>query len=85
MTTTTIESSQVTWTVYPLGALNDSYEAYCADGDGFVSVEAEKSGKFVLLDQGDFVASFSSREEALEEAQKYLATEYPSIFEDVRE
>lgn len=54
---------------------------YCADGDGFVTVQPTDDGFIVAVDQGDAVGKFGSLREALMAAQHILATDYPGIYE----
>lgn len=58
------------------------YGSYCADGDGFVSVELLVDGTIRLLDQGDYMLDLSSNlEEAIQQATEYLKEQYPEIHE----
>lgn len=58
------------------------YGHYCADGDGFVSVELMVDGTIRLLDQGDYMKDLSSNlEEAIQEATEYLKEQYHEIHE----
>lgn len=58
------------------------YGSYCADGDGFVSVELLVDGSIRLLDQGDYMLDLSSNlEEAIQQATEYLKEQYPEIHE----
>ena len=58
------------------------YGSYCADGDGFVSVELLVDGQIRLLDQGDYMKDLSSNlEEAIQQATEYLKEQYPEIHE----
>lgn len=58
------------------------YGHYCADGDGFVSVELLVDGTIRLLDQGDYMLDLSPNlKEAIQEATEYLKEQYPEIHE----
>ena len=58
------------------------YGSYCADGDGFVSVELLVDGSIRLLDQGDYMKDLSPNlEEAIQQATNYLCDEYPDIYD----
>ena len=58
------------------------YGHYCADGDGFVSVELLVDGQIRLLDQGDYMKDLSPNlEEAIQQAKEYLKEQYPEIHE----
>ena len=58
------------------------YGSYCADGDGFVSVELLVDGSIRLLDQGDYMLDLSPNlEEAIQQATEYLKEQYPEIHE----
>ena len=58
------------------------YGSYCADGDGFVSVELLVDGSIRLLDQGEYMLDLSSNlEEAIQQATEYLKEQYPEIHE----
>ena len=82
----TINSSKIEWEVFPVnGAIH-----YCADGDGFVTLEQyeDDNGEnyWVLCDQGSPVADINcfgenqSLGDALEIAQNYLAATYNEVF-----
>ena len=53
---------------------------YCADGDGFVTVQPVDD-HFVVAEQGDAVSVHHTLREALMAAQHILATDYPGIYE----
>lgn len=58
------------------------YGSYCADGDGFVSVELLVEGSIRLLDQGDYMLDLSPNlEDAIQQATEYLKEQYPEIHE----
>lgn len=58
------------------------YGSYCADGDGFVSVELMVDGSVRLLDQGEYMLDLSSNlDEAIQQATEYLKEQYPEIHE----
>ena len=58
------------------------YGSYCADGDGFVSVELMVDGSIRLLDQGEYMLDLSSNlDEAIQQATEYLKEQYPEIHE----
>lgn len=78
----TIDSSKITWTIYPADSYELFSDQYCADGDGIVTVKAMKCGCFVLSDEIDFLASFKTLAEALEGGQSVLANDYPWVFEE---
>ena len=54
---------------------------YCADGDGFVVVEASK-GQYTVSDQGDIVMTADSEELAFDAANDILKENYPEIYEE---
>lgn len=76
-TVRTIESSKLEWEVFPFA----DHTAFCADGDGIVSLE-QYADHYLLLDQGDVIARMPNGflSDALETAQKYLAATYPVVF-----
>lgn len=87
----TIDSSKLEWEIFPT---SDTTVTYCADGDGFVTLE-ETLNEFdgtpwwTLCDQGDPVGEIGVNEpktlaEALEIAQNYLAATYNGIFQEMR-
>ena len=78
----TINSSKITWTIYPGDSYEMFTEQYCADGDGIVTVKAMKCGCFILSDELEFLASFKTLTEALEGGQMWLANDYPWVFEE---
>jgi hypothetical protein len=79
-----VNSSKLEWEIFPQlsAGPDDCQTIYCADGDGFVSVEAYAGNFYVLSDQGDPVADIEgkTRAEVLEIAQNYLAATYPAVF-----
>jgi hypothetical protein len=78
----TIDSSKITWTIYP--ADEYSLESYCADGDGLVQIKSNKSGSFDLYDELELLANFTSLSAALEGGQMWLANDYNEVFQSVR-
>lgn len=86
----TINSSKIEWEIFEA---NKGFPlSYCADGDGFVSLEQyEDDGAiwWTLCDQGDPIADLNTMGEgqsladALEIAQNYLAATYNEIFKDL--
>lgn len=76
-TTRTYYSSKLEWEVFPFA----DHTAFCADGDGFVSLE-QYADHYMLLDQGDVIARLPNGflSDAIEEAQNYLAATYPAVF-----
>ena len=55
---------------------------FCADGDGFVSVQVQKDGSIRLLDQGDYMRDLSSDiDEAIKQATDYLREQWPNIYD----
>jgi hypothetical protein len=80
----TINSSKITWTIYPADTWEGYIEQYCADGDGIVTIKAMHCGCFVLSDEIEFLASFKTLTEALEGGQMWLANDYPWIFEEAQ-
>lgn len=56
--------------------------AYCADGDGFVSVEQYADDYFTVLEQGEPIATFTTIGDAIARAEQYIAENYPHMFED---
>lgn len=54
---------------------------FCADGDGFVSVEVLGDGSIRLLDQGEYMRDLSSDiDEAIKQATDYLREQWPNIY-----
>ena len=82
----TINSSRLNWEIFPQTD-HECRVIYCADGDGFVSIEeyVYPDGEvwYSLMDQGEPVAMLEkiSLEEALERAQSYLAATYNHVFQ----
>jgi hypothetical protein len=87
----TIDSSKLEWEIFP----NDEGGlTYCADGDGFVTLEQaafdDGTPWWTLNDQGSPVgeigtfAETKTLAEALEIAQDYLAATYNEIFQNMR-
>lgn len=76
-TVRTIHSSKLEWEVFPFA----DHTAFCADGDGFVSLE-QYADHYLILDQGDVVARLPNGflSDALETAQSYLAATYHGVF-----
>lgn len=60
---------------------DDGATVYCADGDGFVTVESDEHGWWYINDQGEPVAEFDNLRAALMAAQSYLAATYHAIYE----
>jgi hypothetical protein len=87
----TINSSKIEWEIFT--AHKDFPLSYCADGDGFVTLEQyedDNGGTYwVLCDQGSPIADINclnenhSLADALEIAQNYLAATYNEIFKDL--
>lgn len=80
----TINSSKITWTIYPADAHSDFLESYCADGDGLVQVKQTPTGRFELFDEMERLASFDTLAEALEGGQMWLANDYNEVFQSAR-
>lgn len=78
----TIDSSQITWTIYPSDSWQCSAVQYCADGDGMVEVKLMRDGVYLLDEQGDKVAEFTTLAEALEAGQELLKRGYTWAFEE---
>jgi len=81
----TVNSSKLEWEIFPQITAVESRDCrviYCADGDGFVSVEAYDGDFYTLSDQGDPVSDFENATlaDVLEAAQNYLAATYPAVF-----
>lgn len=54
---------------------------FCADGDGFVSVQVLTDGSIRLLDQGEYMRDLSSDiDEAIKQATDYLREQWPNIY-----
>ena len=54
---------------------------FCADGDGFVSVQIQKNGSIRLLDQGEYMLDLSADvDEAIKQATDYLREQWPNIY-----
>jgi hypothetical protein len=83
----TIDSSKITWTIYP-GDLGCNVRSFCADGDGIVVVEEYADNVYALCDQNDRVQVWRDVETpeqlaaVLEVAQAHLEANYPEIYED---
>lgn len=79
-----VKSSKLEWETFPqlVTGPDDCQTIYCADGDGFVAVEAYAGNFYILTDQGDPIADLEdkTRAEVLEIAQNYLAATYPAVF-----
>lgn len=54
---------------------------YCADGDGFVTVDFDEFGHWYVSDQGEPVAEFDNMRDAFMAAQSVLAANYHAIYE----
>ena len=80
----TIDSSKITWTIYPADEHDDFLESYCADGDGLVQVKQNKQGRFDLYDEMEQLASFDTLAQALEGGQMWLANDYNEVFQSAR-
>ena len=80
----TIDSSKITWTIYPRDEDDSFLESYCADGDGLVQVKKNKQGRFELYDEMEQLASFDTLAEALEGGQMWLANDYNEVFQSAR-
>ena len=80
----TIDSSKITWTIYPADEDSDFLESYCADGDGLVQVKQNKQGRFDLYDEMEQLASFDTLAQALEGGQMWLANDYNEVFQSAR-
>jgi len=80
----TIDSSKITWTIYPADEDSDFLESYCADGDGLVQVKQNKQGGFDLYDEMEQLASFDTLAQALEGGQMWLANDYNEVFQSAR-
>lgn len=80
----TINSSRLTWTVYP-SQYSDVSEVYCADGDGLVSVNKRLSGVYyVTCEFSEAIQGiYESLEEALAKGEALLLEHYPEIYEEV--
>lgn len=84
----TINSSSLSWEIFPN---KDGSITYCADGDGFVTVEQITTEHgitwyHITESQGEPVADLEDVTllEALEIAQNYLAATYNGIFQAIR-
>jgi hypothetical protein len=75
-------NTQLEWTTVD-GDINRQgfIRAYCADGDGFVSVEKYANDCFTVLEQGEAVATFTTMKDAIEYAEKYIQENYPHMFD----
>ena len=80
----TINSSKITWTIYPADDHSDFLQSYCADGDGLVQVKQTPTGRFELFDEMERLASFDTLAEALEGDQMWLANDYNEVFQSAR-
>lgn len=80
----TIDSSKITWTVFPSMTREEPANIYCADGDGILQVVAY-ADRIELLDQLDVCNTWPADADmgaVLEAAQAYLAATYHEIYED---
>jgi hypothetical protein len=80
----TIDSSKITWTVFPSTTREEPAAIYCADGDGILQVVAY-ADRIELLDQLDVCNTWSAGADiaaVLEVAQAYLEANYAEIYED---
>jgi hypothetical protein len=78
----TINSSKITWTIYPSDSWQDFTELYCADGDGMLTVQHMRDGSFIVDEQGEVLSHFDNLVDALEAAQAHLLVAYPCVFEE---
>ena len=82
----TIDSSKITWTIYP-GDLGCNVRSFCADGDGRGVVEEYADNVYALCDQNDRVQVWRDVETpeqlaaVLEVAQAHLEANYPEVYE----
>jgi hypothetical protein len=82
----TIDSSKITWTIYP-GDLGCNVRSFCADGDGMVVVEEYADNVYALCDQNDRlqmwrdVVTPEQLAAILEVAQAHLEANYPEVYE----
>jgi hypothetical protein len=54
---------------------------YCADGDGFVVVEAS-NGQYAVSDQGELVMTTTNEGLAFDAANNILEEHYPAVYEE---
>lgn len=87
MKLSTIDSSKITWTIYP-GDEGSSIRTICADGDGIVTVEEHADNVYSLYDQNERIETWFGVETpeqllaVLEFAQAHLQANYPEVYED---
>jgi len=83
----TIDSSKITWTIYP-GDLGCNVRSFCADGDGMVVVEEYADNIYALYDQDERLGFWRDVKtpdqlaKILEIAQDYLQANYQEVYED---
>ena len=80
----TINSSKITWVIYPANGFSEWVETFCADGDGLVNVCRLKLGFYIVLNQGTYIQSFKHLNDALECAQDVLEEDFPEVFEQTQ-
>jgi hypothetical protein len=78
----TINSSKITWTIYPSDSWQDFTAQYCADGDGMLTVKHMRDGSFIVDDQGEILSHFDNLTDALEVAQSHMLVAYPWVYEE---
>jgi hypothetical protein len=82
----TIDSSKITWTIYP-GDEGCSIRTFCADGDGMVTIEEHADNVYSLYDQNDRLQTWHNVETpeqiaaVLEVGQAYLEANCPEVYE----
>jgi hypothetical protein len=73
------------WDFYAGASEPDEVEVvgeFCADGDGFVSVQVLADGSIRLLDQGDYMLDLDSDiDVAIKQATDYLREQWPNIYD----
>lgn len=81
MTAHSINTDRLEWLAVDGDINNEGFvRAYCADGDGIVTVEQYADDYFSIIDQGEPVATFTAIDDAIARAESYIADNYPNLF-----
>jgi hypothetical protein len=80
----TINSSHLTWTIYPAASYEDCIESYCADGDGLVEIYKRLSGVYYAICHFSEAPEgiFATLEEALAKGEQLLHKHFPEVYEE---
>jgi hypothetical protein len=82
----TIDSSKITWDIWPPDADDDWTQIYCPDGEGIIQVVVY-SDRIELLDQLELCNTWTPDSDIdliLEAAQHYLQSAYFDIFTRIK-